>query len=417
MLDIPRFSKGYGIDDTKRLLGKIGDFSTTVPTIHIAGTNGKGSVCAYLKSVFLAAGLKTLTFTSPHLWDVRERFSYCNEMMSKEEFLKCYEGVKALLDTSETNSDCSPAFFDFLFLMFSIYVQIKKPDVVILETGLGGRLDATNTIELPKVCAITEIGLDHMEYLGDTVEKIAAEKAGIIKAGIPVVFVDKPGSFDIIKNVCEEKGSSYKSVSKKDIKNLLRTPKGIDFSTDCLYYENVNLWIKSVALYQTENAMIAVKVVETLVESKVFNLSLSEVKEGLANMKWPGRMEEVYSNIYFDGAHNLDGINAFLESVKYDGAKKRRLVFSAVSDKQVEEISSLICESELFEQIYVAPIESNRATQTERLISCFAKNNVTVKVFEHAEDAFVTMRTELQDSEKGYVTGSLYLVGQIKGFM
>lgn len=182
ILDVPKFTKKNDMSDTKRFLKKLKNPEKDMKIIHIAGTNGKGSVCAYLCSVLKEAGFLTGMFTSPHLVDIRERFRIGGEMISEEQFLQVFLQVYENID-----GDYHPTFFEYLFFMAILLFKKAKVDYCILETGLGGRLDATNAVEKKEISIITEIGFDHMEYLGSTLTEIAGEKAGIIKENTPVV--------------------------------------------------------------------------------------------------------------------------------------------------------------------------------------------------------------------------------------
>lgn len=186
-LQIPKFTKKNTPEDTRRFYEYLGRPGERSGLIHVAGTNGKGSVCSYINAVLSGAGRRTGLFTSPHLVDVRERFRLDGEMISKEEFARCFnqvmDSVKAFCEKNQ--EEYHPTFFEMLFFISMLWFQEKRADYIILETGMGGRLDATNVIEKPLVTVITRIGLDHTEYLGNTKAEIAAEKAGIIKKRRP----------------------------------------------------------------------------------------------------------------------------------------------------------------------------------------------------------------------------------------
>lgn len=415
ILGIPKFTKKNEPEFTKAFLEDLGDISKQIPVIHVAGTNGKGSVCALLRGVFKEAGLAVGMFISPHLVTVNERFEYDGEMISDDEFLECF-----LLIYNKVKEDkyiklgYHPSYFEFLFFMSVAWFMKKRPDVIIYETGLGGRLDATNSLASPKLSVITEIGFDHMEYLGDTIEKIAGEKAGIIKNNVPVVFVDKELSGEVIKCVAKEKNAPFIAVNKKNIKNLSRTSKRIDFSLKSTYYDNTNLCVNSVALYQAENAALSFYALETLAKGGIFDISLGNIKSGFSKMNWPGRMEEVYEGIFIDGAHNEDGISAFLDSVAQDGAKKRCLLYSAVDDKRIEEITELITGSELFDTVILTKMEGYRATSLERLGECFGNFCGKVLSYNSVEEGFKELLRNRDSFDTCYAVGSLYLVGEIK---
>jgi dihydrofolate synthase/folylpolyglutamate synthase len=415
ILDIPRFGGKNTLEDTKEFLKACGDISKDIPTIHIAGTNGKGSVCALLRDTFIEAGYTPAVFTSPHLVNITERFTIGREEISEEEFLDCFQRVYELMHEEPfASKGYHPSYFEYLFFMAVLWFKDKKPDVVILETGLGGRLDATNSIESPVLTIITEIGFDHTEYLGDTIEEIAFEKAGILKKNVPLVYMYKETSSPVIEKRAKELDVKTFPVSKDYIKNLKVSTKGIDFSFESPYYENVNLSLKARALYQSENGAVAFCALNLLRKGDIFNISDEDIRRGFKGMYWPGRMEEIAENIFLDGAHNEDGIKAFLESVAEDKAMARRLLFTAVSDKNVEKITKMIADSALFDHVYIAPLKSARAASVDRLVSAFERCNVSVVTYESTVLAFKAMCTEKKPFETGYVAGSLYLVGEIK---
>lgn len=211
--NIPKFVKKNGMEDTKAFYGKLSCPCLAKKVIHVAGTNGKGSVCAYLQSVLKEAGYRVGLFTSPHLADIRERIRVDGELISKEEFAGVFRQVK-----EKCSAEYHPSYFEYLYFMAMLYFEKKNPDVIILETGLGGRLDATNSFPSPCICIITRIGLDHTEYLGETLPKIAAEKAGIVKKGIPFVYFAKNKTVsDVFEKTAKKAETRAFSVKRTEI--------------------------------------------------------------------------------------------------------------------------------------------------------------------------------------------------------
>ena len=421
LYSIPRFAKKNEVEKTKQFLDEeIGDFSKSIPTIHVAGTNGKGSVCAYLRAALNECGLKVGLFTSPHLVSVLERFMIDDNMMSEREFTNTLEYVRSLIsdfNKKTGNEKYFPTFFEFLFFMAAVWFKNKKPDVIVLETGLGGRLDATNSIGEKKISVITEIGLDHTEYLGNTKEEIAFEKAGIIKENTPVVFFNKEESVsDVIRNRAKELNAPTYEVSVKNIKNYETNNAGIDFSVQSLYDGFVEMVLNTKALYQTENALIAFRTLEVLSKDFPLKLDSKDYVKGLSKMNWPGRMETVSDRFLVDGGHNEDGIKAFLESVKTFDYKKKELLFSAVSDKDIDKAASLIKESKLFDKIYVCKLSSYRASSLERLKEAF-KDVENVEYFDNVAEGIGKMISDRSSDTYSFAVGSLYLVGEIKALI
>lgn len=417
ILGIPRFAGKNMPGDTGRLLLLLTGRKSKSKIIHIAGTNGKGSVCAYLRSILMSAGRSVGTFTSPHLETIRERICLENEMISEEDFTAAYKAVKKAADQGKEQGLGHPSFFEFLFLMAMLYFDKREPDYIILETGLGGRLDATNCIERPKLCIITEIGYDHMEYLGNTLEEIAAEKAGIIKEEIPVVFVDRRREVTgILTKYAKEKRSLPVILKKDNILNVNINNKTIDFSLHTGYYNYVSLFLDTAALYQVENASLAVLAAETLQDEKI---APEVIRQGLSTAYWPGRMEEAVPGIYLDGAHNEDGIEAFLETIASDGCEiGRLLLFGVVSDKDYRQMIGRIVESGFFKAAAVTALETERSAAMDRLKQAWGEyERIPCSFHRKAEDAFQALLAKRRNGERIYIVGSLYLIGQMKALM
>ncbi len=420
----PRFTTKNEMQDTRAFLKRLGNPDTGMRIIHVAGTNGKGSVCAYLRSMLEEAGYSVAVFTSPHLVDIRERFVVNGEMISKEEFLWAFLQIYEMLDweTEErTGKDSTherfyhPTYFEYLFFIAMLVFPKYHPDFCILETGLGGRLDATNSVTKKELAVITRIGLDHVEYLGDTPEKIAQEKAGIMHSSAPVVYWETAdGVKDVFSRYAENLGISAHSVSKKDINFPKFHGKTIDFSVSSRYYNYISLSLQTIAEYQTENVALAVHAIEAL--NLIPIPSKEQIQRAVHKCRWAGRMEEVLPEVYVDGAHNADGVRAFLETVAKDGhTGPRSLLFSAVKDKDYEHMAKQVAASGLFQKIVIAHMTTGRATELERLQKLFAENcNCPVEGYESVASAFEQTYEKRSETERIYVAGSLYLVGEIK---
>ncbi len=414
ILEIPKFAGKNTIEDTGRLLALLaGSMESRI--IHVAGTNGKGSVCAYLRGILMESGYTVGLFTSPHLETMRERICLGEEKISKEKFTEIFEKVKDKAVHAKETGLSHPSFFEFLFLMAMIYFKEKNSDYIILETGLGGRLDATNCIK-PDICVITEIGYDHMQYLGNTIREIAAEKAGIIKPGVPVVFVDKrTESTEVLTEYAKKMVSPVVKIGKDNILNVNINNKNIDFSLRTGYYNYVSLFLKTRALYQVENASLAVAAAERLEDEQI---TPEAIRKGLWEAKWPGRMEEALPGIVLDGAHNEDGIDAFLNTVKEDACKgERLLLFGVVMDKQYQMMISQIARSGFFARMAVTALETDRSVSLNQLKAVWSQYKIPCSFFENAEEAYNYLKENKGREDIIYVVGSLYLIGQIKSFM
>lgn len=417
ILTIPKFACKHTLEDTRKLLERVGGDNVKGKIIHIAGTNGKGSVCAYLRSILLKGGCSVGMFISPHLETMRERICLGNEMISPDEFIRIFNRVKDAVD--EENH---PSFFEFLFLMAMVYFSEKQPDYLILETGLGGRLDATNCLLHKDLCVITEIGYDHMQYLGNTLEEIAAEKAGIMKMGVPVVFVDKRSeSTEVLEKYAKKVKSPAVIIGKNNILNVNINNKTIDFSLYTSYYKYVSLSLETIALYQPENASLAVAASELLKDERI---SESTIREGLRAARWPGRMEEIRPGVYLDGAHNEDGIEMLLATVgrcKCEG--KRFLLFGALADKRYEEMIRKIAESALFQEVAVTLVNEKRSLSLEKEREVWRKygeeagGGIALSFYEDARLAYQQLLDKKKSKDVVYIAGSLYLIGQMKSFL
>lgn len=413
--DTPRFTKKNTLENTKAVLRYLGHPERSMKIIHVAGSNGKGSVCAYLSSILTTAGKATGLFTSPHLVDINERFVLNQEPVSDELFLEAFEVVMdAVHDLLKTSPDtfAHPTYFELLFLI-GIYIFHKsKMEYVVLETGLGGRFDATNVIEKPLVSIITSISLEHTEYLGDTYELIAGEKAGIIKEGCPVVY---DGSRTDVESVILAKAAKMHAkayaVRPDMYKILMNTQKTIDFSMDTGYYLPMNVSITSVAEYQIMNAMEAVTAAHVL----EIGLTEEDIHRGMEQMRWQGRMETVLPGVILDGAHNDSGVEEFVKTAqKFQVNTKVTMLFSCVKEKDYEGMIRTICEHIAFDSVVVTQIESDRCVPVSELAAIFEKyTSQPVSEIAAIPEAF---ETALQKKGDGilFCVGSLYLVGSLK---
>lgn len=435
LLEIPKFTSKNPLEKTRGFYQYLFSYalkgkSFEEKVVHIAGTNGKGSVCAYMNEILKKSGKKVGMFTSPHLVTMRERFKINGENVSEKVFVEALLWVKEQLSAYEKTCPISytPTFFEMLFFMGVYIFLTEETDIILLETGLGGRLDATNVTEHPLLTIITEIGLDHMQYLGDTLEKIAGEKAGIIKAGVPVVYGSHNDDKAVASDVISQKAASLNSpaycIQKEEIKVENIGEKSIDFLVKSRYYDYIRLTIGTAALYQIENAAIAVRAIDALQDMWAHQeITREMIQQGIKDMRWEARMEEIAPGIFLDGGHNQDGVKAFLETVVarqkfHQTEDKNILLFSAVNDKAYEEMIRMIAESELFDSINITAIPGIRGTAIEELRDTFKHyTKQQVQVYEDARHAWEECRAKKGNRDTVYVVGSLYLAGLIKGFL
>ncbi|EAE3053345.1 bifunctional folylpolyglutamate synthase/dihydrofolate synthase, partial [Listeria monocytogenes] len=309
--------------------------------VHIAGTNGKGSTLTFVRNALEEAGYKAGTFTSPYIEVFNERISVNGEPISDEMIVSLANRIKPIAEELEKTVYGPPSEFEIItammFLCFADYVSI---DIGIIEVGLGGRLDSTNIL-VPLVSVITTIGMDHMEFLGDTIEQIASEKAGIIKPGIPVVSgaIQKEAQ-EVIAEIATKNKSNVTQLNKAF--SMHNENGNITYKT--IYGEEIsNLSIGLFGLHQLNNAAVAIKVLQYLNTFSTFEIDLAAIRKGLEKAFWPGRMEKIISNpfIMLDGAHNPEGIKTFAHSVqKYPGPKK--IIVSILADKNYQEMLAML---------------------------------------------------------------------------
>ncbi len=431
---IPRFSsQKHSAEDLRDMLDLLDARLPESKVIHIAGTNGKGSVCAFLDSILRASGAVTAVFTSPHLVKITERFAFGGKPVSDEDFLSAYRTVRRAEPAFALRGWTVPTYFETLFLIFAVLVQRIPADQIILETGLGGRLDATNCVEYPRLTVITSISLDHMQYLGNTIPEIAAEKAGIMKPGVPLVhddtnaeatavFAERAGTLscprfpvgpgDLTDLRMTETGLSYRCIplSKSPSPEIALRNDPPVFSFDVPFR----------APYQGINSLLAVRAAELL------GISYETIREGLRNASWPGRMEEILPGVFADGAHNEGGIRAFCEAASgirdLRNAAEVTLIFEVSSDKQYEEMLTHIAERLKPDRLILCSMKSYRALDTGTLLAAAEKifpagSGTVLSLIPSLGEAF---RTALDSRKEGglvFIAGSLYLVGELQGML
>ena len=415
--EIPKFTKKHTLEHTKTFLKRLGNPAADRKIVHVAGTNGKGSVCAYLQAILMAEGKRTGFFTSPHLVSVNERIRVDNIQIDNETFLKVFRKVLKIVRQMVEDGIEHPSYFEFLFGMGMTAFAETDVEYIILETGLGGRLDATNAIDNPALAIITSISLDHTAILGDTIEKIAGEKAGIIKPGVPVFFDgSSKKAAEVIKAKASELGVSCREVTKNayEIQEVHR--KYIAFSRRSAYDKDVIFQVPMCGCYQAMNAELALEASEYLLAGE--EIHIDRWNQVLAQLHWEGRMERIGAHITVDGAHNPGAMQAFVESVKALDESERGemiLLFSAVSDKKYDEMIEYLCGNLDVKAYIVTQIEDERGVPGEELADIFRRyTDRPVYCKERLEDAVRTALDKRGESGEIYCLGSLYLVGMIK---
>ncbi len=368
-----QFGIKLGLENTERLLESLGNPQDALRIVHVAGTNGKGSVCAMADAILREGGHRCGLYTSPHLVDFRERIRVDGRMIPREVVA---DVLTRLRKTSSGWAHC-PTFFEFCTVLALEYFSRSGCDAVVLETGMGGQLDATNVVS-PAVSVITPIAMDHAEWLGSTLGAIAGEKAGIIKPGVPVVSALQN---DEVRAVLETKARAAGS--------------GIPFVAEP--------WIGVVALpgaHQQWNAALAI----AALEAGGFDVSGACIERGLANVRWPARFDEVAPGLVIDGAHNPHSAAVLVETWRArKGEQKATVIFGAMKDKDYTEMLTVL--APIAREFFFVPVASARAAAPADFVS---RTTVPSVVFSDLKSAIGAAR---ERSEPVVVTGSLFLAG------
>lgn len=400
-----RFGNLPGVVVSKELLNAVGNPQNKLTFVHIAGTNGKGSTAAFLREILCEAGIKTGFFTSPHLVDFTERIQVNRERISKEAVVRL--GQQLL----ELKLEVHPTMFDYCLAMALLYFEEQGCQIVILETGLGGRLDSTNVIPAAQVSILTKVGYDHTDVLGETLEEIAAEKAGILKKGTRAVIEsqEKP-VLEVFQKRCEMLGIPYKIMQKSAISAL----PGNNFE-----FEGETYQMQMLGGHQRENASAAILAANELRKLGV-SVTKQAIHSGIAKTRWNGRMEIVSKEpfLLMDGAHNGHGVEALVRSLKglFPG-EKFDFIMGVMADKNYKDMVTQILP--LAERIITVTPESSRALQSEELAAYIRTQGVMAESRNTLEEAFGGFRENAESLERKRKTiafGSLYFMGAIRKF-
>ena len=330
-----------GLERMQDFMHALGDPQEKLRYVHIAGTNGKGSACVMTQSILTAAGFRTGLYISPHLDQFNERLSIDGQMISDTELRRLAARVRAAAETLGEE----PTDFEMITAMAFCWFEEQHCDLVVLEVGMGGRLDATNVISAPEVCAIMHIGLDHTEFLGDTVEKVAAEKAGILKPGADcVLYHQLPGVMDVVQNrfadMNPDAAAHLVTTDPTAFNARARSIDGQVFD----YRKRRNLRIQLLGNYQMENAMAVLDIIDCL-QHRGWGISEDAIRAGLSQATWPGRFELLSRKplLIVDGAHNPNGVEALVDTIRaYFPGQKINFVMGVMKDKDYHTMLRLI---------------------------------------------------------------------------
>lgn len=391
-----------GLERIGELCERLGHPERELKFIHIAGTNGKGSTSAMLDSVLRAAGYKTGLYTSPYIRTFNERMRVGGENISESELAEITAYVRQIADAMTDK----PTEFELITAIALEYFRRAKCDVVIFEAGMGGRLDSTNVIESSLISIITGIALDHVAFLGDTVEKIASEKAGIIKEGCPVLFGGEDESaYRVIAARASEMKSEMHRVDRSKLSVRESTLEGTIFDFD----EHKNMKISLLGSYQPLNASTVLSALDILRE-RGMSIPESAIREGLAAARWQARFEIISRDplTIFDGAHNAEGIAAAVKSIKtYFGDQKVYVLSGVLSDKDYRAIAKDI--STVASRAFTMTPDNPRALAAEDYAAVLRENGVDANAYPSIDDALTAALDAARNEGKALVClGSLY---------
>lgn len=391
-----------------------------IKAIHVAGTNGKGSTVSYIRNMLQEAGYTIGTFTSPYIETFNERISVNGTHIPNDEIVSLLQVIKPLAEELEDTELGGPTEFEVITAM-ALYYFGENPEIdfVIMEVGLGGRLDSTNVIN-PLVSIITSIGFDHMSILGDTLEEIAGEKAGIIKQGVPVVTaVDQEAAIEVIRNKANETESPFYQLEQDFIILNHHSDNGEVFTlkTQNKMFNNLSITMKGA--HQVRNASLAVMTVHLLQSSGIVQLVDSELAAGLTKSKWIGRFEEVLNDplVILDGAHNPEGIKSLVETIRtHLNNKEIHIIFSALSDKKLNTMISQL--EEVAKSLTFTSFDYPRAASTRELYenSSAGENIVTNDSWQEAVESGIDSVSSKENAAL-VITGSLYFISEVRQFI
>lgn len=408
-----------GLERMKWLMNRLGNPEQSIKAIHVAGTNGKGSTIAFTRSVLQAAGYSVGTFTSPFILTFNERISVNGAPIEDEEWLNLVNEIKPLVvELDQTELGAATEFEIITACAFAYFAHVHQVDFVLLETGLGGRLDSTN-IAVPTLTAITSIGHDHMAILGDTLEQIAAEKAGIIKEGIPMITaVHQPEALAVIQNTAKEKNAeciSLHDTCSFDEQQPTETGERFTLRTSKRQYPQLETGL--IGTHQRQNASLAVLLIEWLEQEGYISVTEEQIYEGIRQAVWAGRFEKVKDHppVYLDGAHNEEGIDRLIETVQaHFSTKQVHICFSALKDKPYKQMIQKL--EAVSSSIHFVSFDFPRAESAEKLYVC---SHLDAKSYDDDPRTVLEFIQKKSDDPSAVilVTGSLYFISDIRNRM
>lgn len=411
-----RFGIKPGLTRMEMMMEKLNHPEKQIKTVHIGGTNGKGSTVTYLRNILQQAGLTVGTFTSPYIEQFNERISVNGIPISDEEILALANKLLPIVEEMDQMEIGGPTEFEIITAMsFYYFAYINKMDIVIYEVGLGGRFDSTNIIS-PLLSIITSIGLDHTAILGDTYEKIAFEKAGIIKTETPIIAaVKQKGAQKVIVNqAMERKAPIYLLDKDFMIDKYHSTPSSESFELKSMFFKWEDLQITMFGKHQVENASLAVMGAHIL-QDTFESINEDSIRKGLYQSKWPGRLEILSGNpfVVVDGAHNEEGIDALVDVLvnRYKD-KKKHIIFAALSDKKTDKMIAKL--DQVATSITFVTFDYPRAASSKTLYE--ESNHPSKEQNSDWKKAILTQLEKIRVDDLFLITGSLYFISEVKEF-
>ncbi|MFR2774606.1 MAG: bifunctional folylpolyglutamate synthase/dihydrofolate synthase [Anaerostipes sp.] len=410
-----KFGSVLGLDNIRELLDRLGNPQDRLRVVHIAGTNGKGSILAFLAGTFRESGYRAGRYVSPATFSYEERFRINEENISKEDLCFYMEKIKKVCKEMVEDGKPHPTIFEIETALSFLYFLDKKVDVVLLETGMGGRLDATNVVKRPICTVIASIGMDHMQYLGNTIEEIAGEKAGIIKEGCPVVSYDNGTKVnEIIRARAEEKHCPYVFVNREGIRILEETLNGQSFtyrSSQGKWYEKIS--IPLLGSHQIQNASTALEVLDVI--RNYYCISQFQTEEGFKKTVWKGRIEILSEHpaIICDGAHNPDGAGSLVRFLQNNFTNQRIIyIIGVLSDKDYDQMMRILVPCAW--RVYTVEPDNPRALPSEELAACIAKYHKDVHIRERLYSCLKEVREQAGEDDVIVICGTLSFQNELK---
>ena len=403
-----KFGSVLGLDNIRELLEGLGNPQDQLRVVHIAGTNGKGSTLAFLAGIFRESGYRAGRYVSPASFSYEERFRINEENISKKDLCFYMEKIKNVAEEMVKDGLSHPTMFEIETALSFLYFLDKKVDVVLLETGMGGRLDATNVVKKPIATVIASIGMDHMQFLGDTLEKIASEKAGIIKEGCPVISYDNTKEVnEVIKNKAKQMHAKVTFVNSAGIRVLQESLNGESFSyrsSDGRWYEKIE--IPLLGRHQINNAALALETLNVI--KNYYCISDFQTEDGMRKTIWRGRIEilEREPMVICDGAHNPDGAKSLLSFLQNNFTNQRLIyIMGVLSDKDYEQMVQILAPSA--DKIYTVAPDNPRALSSRELCNCISKYHQNVEERQRLAECLSEVRQKAEKDDVIIICGTL----------